>query len=89
MHWLAVSVGQCEKGNMQRFSRENPIDASTFSAWKKRHVTLAKRIEGPFEVVTREGAVTCPDGYLAIDSAGWPYPIAADEFERIYDAANR
>lgn len=74
---------------MQRFSRENPINASTFSAWKKRHITLAKRIEGPFEVVTREGVLTCPDGYLAIDSAGWPYPIAVDEFEHIYVSANK
>jgi hypothetical protein len=35
--------------------------------------------------VTREGTLTCENGYLAIDSEGYPYPIAEDEFLRIYD----
>lgn len=25
----------------------------------------------------------CEDGYLAMDSRGYPYPIATDEFESI------
>jgi len=40
---------------------------------------------GPFEVETREGTLTCEDGWLAIDSDGYPYPIAADEFNKIYE----
>lgn len=46
--------------------------------------TWAMRITGAFEVETSEGTLTCQDGWLAIDARGYPYPIAADEFERIY-----
>lgn len=55
--------------------------------YRKKVTTEAVRIKGPFSVQTREGVLTCPDGYLAIDSHGWPYPIAADEFEAIYERA--
>jgi len=27
----------------------------------------------------------CEDGYLAIDARGYPYAIAADEFDLIYE----
>ena len=50
----------------------------------KKASTLAIRIEGPFRVETAEGWLDCPDGYLALDSQGRPYPIEAVEFERIY-----
>ena len=53
--------------------------------YRKKTITPAIRMDGPFAVKTREGTLKCPDGYLAIDSAGWPYPIAVDEFERIYE----
>lgn len=53
--------------------------------YRKVVPTQAKRMDGPFEVKTREGTLTCEDGYIAIDAHGWPYPIAADEFERIYE----
>jgi hypothetical protein len=55
------------------------------STFRKKRLTRACRITGPFEVVTREGTLTCPDGYLALDSKGWPYPIAVDEFDEIYE----
>lgn len=45
----------------------------------------AIRIAGPFVTVTREGPLTCDDGWLAIDSEGWPYPIANEEMKKIYD----
>lgn len=45
----------------------------------------ATRIDGPFTVETREGPLDCPDGYLAVDVNGDPYPIARDVFEKIYD----
>jgi len=44
----------------------------------------AVRMNVPFTVVTREGALSCGDGYLAVDSKGYPYPIEKDEFERTY-----
>ncbi len=57
---------------------------SRWSRYAKQTTTPARRIKGPFDVMTREGAISCEDGWLAVDSGGWPYPIAADEFDRIY-----
>lgn len=53
--------------------------------YRKKVTTAAIRVQGPFEVETSEGIVRCEDGYLAVDSRGYPYPIAAKEFEQIYD----
>jgi hypothetical protein len=46
-----------------------------------------KRITGPATVVTQEGQYSLPDGWdgwVAFDSAGYPYPIAADEQAATY-----
>ena len=70
------------------YTRDNLRPAFVASDWRmyqKWRVTPAVRILGPFEVQTREGKLTCPDGYLAIDAHGWPYPIAKDEFDAIYE----
>lgn len=48
----------------------------------------AVRIYGPFKVETREGVLECPDGYLAVDVNGWPYPIEKGTFEKLYDASS-
>jgi hypothetical protein len=61
------------------------FDPSLWPGYRKTTVTRALRMDGPFTVETREGTVTCRDGYLAVDAGGWPYPIAADEFEAIYE----
>ena len=54
--------------------------------YRKKVITSALRVKkGRFKVATREGTLECPDGYLAIDSDGWPYPIAKEEFEKIYE----
>lgn len=71
---------------MTTFTKDNAGQAGVFSPFQKKTVTLATRIEGPFAVKTREGEISCPDGWLAIDAHGWPYPIAADEFAVIYEA---
>lgn len=74
---------------MQTFSKEsleNNLETS-FMGWKnyiKVVPTRMVRIEGPFTVETLEGPLSCPDGFLAIDSGGNPYPIAVEEHERIY-----
>lgn len=60
------------------------LDPQGWRRFAKRTTTPAIRIDGPFSVKTREGTITCEDGWLAVDSGGWPYPIAADEFDRIY-----
>lgn len=59
--------------------------AADWHEYRKIATTRAVRMDGPFTVKTREGKVTCPDGYLAIDAHGWPYPIAKDEFDAIYE----
>lgn len=68
---------------MKTFNRRN-LGGLDFKTYKKKTTTLIARIEGEFEVETLEGRVVCPDGYLAIDSQGWPYPVAKKEFDTIY-----
>lgn len=54
--------------------------------WRKRKVTAAVRIIGPFSVEShQEGVLSCADGYLAVDESGWPFPINLDEFEALYE----
>jgi hypothetical protein len=73
----------------QVFSTEAlPSDPQTWPAYRKRVLTHATRIDGPFTVETSEGPLTCSDGYLAVDARGYPYPIATDEFNLIYEAAS-
>lgn len=59
----------------------------TWSKWRKKVLTAATKVDGPFSVETSEGTLTCKDGYLAVDARGYPYPIATDEFELIYEPA--
>lgn len=69
------------------FTRED-LDSPAFSEpgeFRKTTVTRAWRILGAFAVETREGLMTCEDGWLAVDAHGNPYPIAADEFAVIYE----
>ncbi len=71
---------------MKKFSKDM-LPVGWDGEWKKYRktaVTSAMRINGPFEVQTAEGPLTCDDGYLCLDSRGYPYPVAKDEFELIY-----
>lgn len=73
---------------MTTFSKEDlPSDPATWLKYRKKVTTAATRIDGPFTVQTSEGPLHCEDGYLAVDARGYPYPIAADEFALIYEAA--
>jgi len=68
------------------FTRDNlPVDG--WAEYRKTQTTRAVRIAGGFTVATREGELSCPDGWLALDSNGDPYPIAADVFRAIYAPA--
>ena len=60
-------------------------DVTEFRVYRKKRLTHAVRIHGPFIVETREGKLRCADGWLALDSMGYPYPIATDEFDAIYE----
>jgi hypothetical protein len=44
--------------------------------------TQMLRMKGPFTCVTKEGPVTCDDGFLAVDAEGFPYPVV----KTIHDA---
>lgn len=72
---------------MKEFSRTITENMDTFrnaKSYMKKVSTLAVRIDGPFQVHTSEGLMTCSDGYLCRDARGYPYPVAADEFDLIY-----
>lgn len=74
---------------MFSFDRDNlPSKPQHWKEYRKVGTTRMIRITEPFRVETREGVIECQDGYLAVDSGGWPYPIAADEQSRIYVPAN-
>lgn len=66
-----------------------PSDPSTWPKWRKKVVTSAIKMEGPFTILTSEGQLTCQDGYLAVDARGYPYPIATDEFNLIYESVEQ
>lgn len=77
-----------EQQYFDRDSLDTPGVQDNMKPYKKKTVTMLMRVDGPFTVKTREGEVTSPDGWLAIDSKGWPYPVAADEFDSIYVPAD-
>ena len=73
-------------GNLPHYCVENIHNLGLdYSIYRKVALTKAARIYGPFAVESREGTLVCEDGYLAIDEHGYPYPIARDEFEAIYE----
>jgi hypothetical protein len=59
--------------------------------WRSYLNTVPRRmvaVEGPLVVKTREGIYRLGrewQGFIAVDSYGFPYPIAADEHARIYE----
>lgn len=59
-----------------------------YGVFRKKVLTRATRIEGPFRVRTPEGELECADGWLALDESGAPYPISASEFEKLYEEHN-
>jgi len=65
--------------------RKGELVTLDWPCYRKKHLTQAIRIIGPFKVETTEGILACQDGYLAIDSRGFPYPIDKEEFENIYE----
>lgn len=72
---------------MRTFSKDDmpEVPVSDWPQYQKKVKTHAMKIDGPFTVETSEGPLKCEDGYLAVDARGYPYPIATDEFELIYE----
>lgn len=69
--------------NMIKITKDS-LPTSGWQEFIKTEPTLMIRIDGPFEVETRNGELRCQDGYLALDAGGWPYPIDYDVQERTY-----
>lgn len=68
---------------------DEALGGNAWAEFKKTATTKAIRIEGPFRVMTSESEnepFYCEDGWLAIDARGYPYAIADDEFQQIYEA---
>lgn len=85
-----------DRSDTTLYGRDAAQDHRGWALYRKTALTRAKRITGPFRVVTRESTgplnepfepFYCADGYLAIDSRGYPYAIAKAEFEAIYQPA--
>lgn len=65
-----------------------PNQPSEWELFQKKSLTKAIKVDGPFRVMTTESEnepFYCEDGYLAIDARGYPYAIATEEFELIYE----
>ncbi|HTE63404.1 MAG TPA: hypothetical protein VK631_23815, partial [Solirubrobacteraceae bacterium] len=52
-----------------------------------RRVDRTEHVGGDRVGVAVAVELSCPDGWLALDSNGDPYPIAADVFRAIYAPA--
>lgn len=75
------------EGTISRESLE-ALGVDGWPAFRKIVPIQAIRVAGPFTVQIDgqgpESVVTCDDGYLCVDARGYPYPVAAAEFEQIY-----
>jgi len=69
---------------MKTFKKGN-LPETGWASYRKKRLTKAQRIAGAFKVETKEGCLVCKDGYLAIDSRDFPYPVDKEEFETIYE----
>lgn len=75
---------------MKTYGKDHLPEHVTDGNWdfyRKIRTTQAIRIKGAFKVITREGELICKNGYLALDASGYPYPIEAKEFKKLYERA--
>ena len=76
-------------GEVPRIAKDkSSFNLLPFVLFRKKTLTRAARMAGPFEVETSEGLTRCEDGWLALDSHDSPYPISDAEFQRIYELAS-
>lgn len=62
------------------------LPAGNYVRYRKMYAPVAMRMIGTFHCLTSEGNVaSCADGWLVIDSQGYPYPVNAAEFEATYE----
>ena len=66
-----------------------PEPVEQMSRFRKITTTPMTRVSWPCVVETQEGPVTLPEGWrgwIAVDGAGYPYPITEEEHRRTYEA---
>lgn len=68
---------------------KDSLPAGPFAEYAKVRTTRAIKVTGTFHCLTSEGNIaSCKDGWLAVDSRGYPYPINSAEFEVTYTLAD-
>ncbi len=74
---------------MEQLFTKDSLPKGPFRRFHKIRTTLAVKVEGTFHCVTSEGNVaSCTDGWLAVDSRGYPYPVNTFEFTTTYEAVD-
>jgi hypothetical protein len=84
---LTIDPGELDIPESAIYSRDEPEKLRAipkWGIWTKIGKTLAVRIDGPFACITKEGPLTCNDGYLVLDAQGYPYPVSREIFETTY-----
>jgi hypothetical protein len=64
-----------------------PMLVENMRRYRKVSTTPMCFVRGPFVVETQEGEYRLPEGwegFLAVDQAGYPYPIEKSEHEQTY-----
>jgi hypothetical protein len=74
---------------VKRFTKDQlPVAVEEMGLHRKIALTPMVMVDGPFVVVTQEGEYTLPEdwrGFVAVDKAGHPYPIALVEYHETYE----
>ncbi len=70
---------------METFDVNNlPANIDKFKRYTSTVVTRAYRVNGPFTVITKKGAVECQDGYVVLDAKRVPHAMDKGRFESLY-----
>lgn len=74
---------------MEAVITKDCLPEADYECYHKTYAPRAIRMAGTFHCLTSEGnLVSCTDGWLVIDSRGFPYPVNAAEFESTYVLAD-
>ena len=72
---------------MQEFTKDSLPPLAEFTLHRKKVLARMVKIDGPFSVQTKEGTLSRDDGWLALDSDGYPYPISSADYDMMYEEA--
>lgn len=71
---------------MNQVFTKDSLPTGEYQQFRKTRITDAIKISGTFHCITSEGNIaSCTDGWLAVDSRGYPYPVNSAEFESTYE----